>query len=113
MDHPHPLRPQDHASYESEKMGKTTLFRSDAMMVGLNAFEPGQAHRLHTHTEMDKLYYVLEGSGAFLLVDDREERMEAGMLLVAPRGIPHGIRNDSDGRLLVMVVLAPPPQPRP
>ena len=35
--------------------------------------------------------------------------MEAGVLLVAPEGVPHGIRNTTSGRLLVLAVLAPAP----
>jgi oxalate decarboxylase/phosphoglucose isomerase-like protein (cupin superfamily) len=32
---------------------------------------------------------------------------QAGDLLVAPEGVPHGVRNIGDTRLLVLVVLAP------
>ena len=35
--------------------------------------------------------------------------MQAGDLLVAPTGVPHGIKNTSAGRLLVLVILAPSP----
>ena len=92
-------------------MGKTTLYHSEHLLVGLNAFEPGQGHRLHAHADMDKVYHVIEGSGVFLL-DDREVAMEAGITLVAPQGVPHGIRNDSQERLLVMAILSPAPPPR-
>ena len=78
------------------------------MLVGLNAFEPGQSHALHAHQGMDKLYHVVEGDGVFLL-DGRDVPMQAGDLLIAPEGVPHGIRNDGPARLLVMVVLAPAP----
>lgn len=111
MQHPTPLRPQDHASYRPDKMGKTTLFESPHLLVGLNAFEPGQEHSLHTHEDMDKLYQVLEGSGEFLLAEG-VQTMQAGMLLVAPRGVPHGIRNSGQERLLVLAVLAPAPAGR-
>ncbi len=108
MQHPTPIDPRDHAVYTPEKMGKTTLFRSDRVMVGLNAFEPGQEHKLHAHTGMDKVYHVLEGEGLFLL-EGREAPMRAGTLLVAPEGAPHGIRNTGTERLLVLAVLAPAP----
>ncbi len=108
MTHPTPIRPQDHAIYDSAKMGKSTIFESPRLLVGLNAFEPGQEHKLHSHAGMDKVYHVLEGKGLFLL-PDREVAMEAGMMLIAPEGVPHGIRNTSDGRLLVLAVLAPAP----
>ncbi len=108
MNHPKAIRPQTFAEFNDERMGKSTIFQSDRVMVGLNAFEPGQEHRLHAHANMDKVYHVLEGRGVFLLEDD-EVQMEAGLMLIAPEGVPHGIRNDSEARLVVLVVLAPAP----
>ena len=108
MEHPTAIRPRDHVVYRSGKMGKTTLFRSERILVGLNAFEPGQEHALHTHAGMDKVYQVIEGEGLFLL-DGETVPMQAGVLLVAPDGVPHGIRNTGTGRLLVLAVLAPAP----
>jgi len=108
MDHPTPFRPEQHAVFDPDRMGKATLFRSDRMLVGLNAFEPGQEHRLHAHQGMDKVYHVLDGRGRFLL-EDGEVEMEAGTMLVAPEGVPHGIRNTSEKRLIVLAVLAPAP----
>ncbi len=89
-------------------MGKSTIFESERIMVGLNSFNPGQEHKLHAHSGMDKIYHVLEGSGVFVL-EDREIEMEAGILLVAPEGVPHGIRNTSEERLVVLAILAPSP----
>ena len=108
MDHPAPFRPEDFAVYDTERMGKSTLFQSDRLLVGLNSFEPGQGHRLHGHAGMDKVYHVLSGRGVFLL-EGREEPMEAGMMLIAPEGVLHGIRNTSSERLLVLAILAPSP----
>jgi quercetin dioxygenase-like cupin family protein len=106
--HPTVIHPANLAAYAPEKMGKSTLFTSPRMLVGLNAFEPGQEHTLHSHAGMDKLYSVIEGEGVFLL-DGRELAMRAGDLLIAPEGVLHGIRNTSGGRLLVLAVLAPAP----
>ncbi|HKK51989.1 MAG TPA: cupin domain-containing protein [Myxococcota bacterium] len=108
LQHPQALRPEEHAVFESGKMGKATLFESERILVGLNAFEPGQAHALHAHEGMDKVYQVLQGRGVFLL-EDRELPMEPGLMLVAPEGVPHGIRNEGDGRLVVLAILAPGP----
>jgi len=105
---PEALRPLEHAVFDDEKMGKATLFRSERILVGLNAFLPGQEHALHAHAGMDKVYQVLEGSGLFLLAD-REIPMEAGVMLVAPEGVAHGIRNTGDDRLVVLAILAPAP----
>lgn len=109
LTHPCVIHPTDHAVYHPGKMGKATLFQSERLLVGLNAFEPGQEHALHTHVEMDKVYQVIEGSGLFLLAD-AELPMHTGDLLVAPAGVPHGIRNNSPARLLVLTLLAPAPR---
>ena len=108
MEHPTPIPPKDLAVYSPNKMEKSTIFRSERVMVGLNAFEPGQEHALHAHDGMDKIYHVIEGQGLFLLEGD-DVPMQAGVLLVAPEGSPHGIRNTGTGRLLVLVILAPAP----
>jgi mannose-6-phosphate isomerase-like protein (cupin superfamily) len=108
MTHPTVIRPRDLAVYSSQKMGKTTVFESSRLLVGLNAFEPGQEHGLHAHAGQDKVYLVLEGSGLFLL-EGRELPMTAGDVLAAPEGVPHGVRNTGASRLLVMAILAPAP----
>ncbi len=108
MEGPNPIRPEEHAVFAPDKMGKATLFRSDRILVGLNSFEPGQEHSLHAHSGMDKVYHVLSGQGNFLL-EDREIPMEAGQMLIAPEGVAHGIRNDAAERLIVLAILAPSP----
>jgi quercetin dioxygenase-like cupin family protein len=110
MRHPSIIRPRDHAAYSAAKMGKSTIFESTRLLVGLNGFEPGQEHALHAHAGQDKVYQVLEGEGLFLL-EDRELAMRQGDLLVAPEGVPHGVRNTGTARLLVLAILAPAPKP--
>ena len=99
------------AVFRPDKMGKATLWQGAGMMVGLNAFEPGQEHAVHAHEGMDKLYQVLEGNGRFQVGEVTEE-VAAGSLVIAPAGVPHGVVNTGDGRLVVLAVLAPPPGPR-
>ena len=108
MEHPNAVRPEEHAVFKPDKMGKATLFESERILVGLNSFEPGQEHALHAHAGMDKVYQVVAGSGVFLL-EGREVEMSPGIVLVAPEGVPHGIRNTSTDRLVVLAILAPGP----
>ena len=108
LTHPSVISPHDHAPWRADKMGKCTLFESARVLVGLNAFEPGQSHALHAHAGMDKVYQVVEGEGVFLL-EGREMPMKAGDLLVAPEGAPHGVSNRGEQRLLVLAILAPAP----
>lgn len=108
MGAPGPIDPRSAAVWSAAKMGKATLFESPRLLVGLNAFEPGQEHASHAHAGADKVYLVLEGSGLFTL-DGREHRLAAGQALAAPSGVAHGVRNDSGARLLVLAVIAPAP----
>ena len=109
MEHPEAIRPEEHAVFRADKMGKSTLFESSRILVGLNSFEPGQEHALHAHAGMDKVYQVLAGEGLFLL-EGREIPMSAGVMLVAPENVPHGIRNTGAERLVVLAILAPGPR---
>jgi quercetin dioxygenase-like cupin family protein len=111
MTHPSIIKPAEHAVYSAQKMGKSTIFESPRLLVGLNAFEPGQEHALHAHAGQDKVYQVIEGEGLFLL-EGAELSMKAGDLLVAPEGVAHGVRNSGTGRLLVLAILAPAPAPK-
>jgi quercetin dioxygenase-like cupin family protein len=111
MTHPSVISPAAHAQWRADRMGKSTIFQSGHLLVGLNAFEPGQFHDLHAHAGMDKVYFVIEGEGLFLL-EGRKLPMRAGDLLVAPDGVPHGVENNSQARLLVMALLASGPGTR-
>ncbi|MCS7016762.1 MAG: molybdopterin-binding protein [Gemmatales bacterium] len=102
------LRPLEHVRFDPKKMGKVTLFNSPRLFLGLNCFQPGQEHQLHTHAGQDKAYLVLQGQGVFL-VPDGEQPMREGDLLIAPAEAPHGIRNTGNQGLIVLVIMAPAP----
>lgn len=108
IEHPCKIQPQEHAVFDSRKMSKSTIFQSERLLVGLNCFEPGQEHKLHAHSNMDKVYLVSSGIGQFLL-ESKEIQLSPGEMLVAPADVPHGVRNDGDEQLLVLVFLAPSP----
>ena len=89
-------------------MGKATLARCRNLYAGLNCLEPGQEHKPHVHADQDKFYYVISGRGE-AVVGDETFAVGEGALVVAPESVPHGIRNTGEGRLIVMVVMGPPP----
>jgi quercetin dioxygenase-like cupin family protein len=98
---------QEHAGSQAEKFYKTTLWSGAHVMLGLNCLEPGQIQKVHAHDGADKFYFVLEGSGRFTVGDDEREA-NAGSLIVAPSGIPHGVANNGSVRLSLLVTIAPP-----
>ena len=96
------------AVFNREKMGKTTLAAAEHLFAGLNAFEPGQEHPLHTHEGQDKFYLVLEGEGE-VTVGSQRSRIQPGDFVLANSGESHSLRNPGPGRLIVLMVMAPPP----
>lgn len=97
---------REHAGAPAERFYKTTLWQGEHVMVGLNCLEPQQTQKAHAHESADKFYFVLEGRGRFI-VGDEERDAETGALVVAPAGITHGVTNTGDGRLSLLVAIAP------
>jgi quercetin dioxygenase-like cupin family protein len=93
---------------KEEKFYKTTLFRAETLLLGLNCLEPGQVQKPHTHDDQDKFYYVVEGSGRFWLGEERVTAV-TGEVVWAPAGLLHGVENEGDGRLTLLVGIAPAP----
>jgi mannose-6-phosphate isomerase-like protein (cupin superfamily) len=91
-----------------DKFYKTSLFNSDRLLLGLNCLEPGQVQQPHVHGDQDKFYYVVEGSGHFWLGQERLF-VEVGQIVWAPAGLSHGVENNGDGRLSLLVGIAPAP----
>jgi mannose-6-phosphate isomerase-like protein (cupin superfamily) len=98
---------REHAGSRPEKFFKTTLWEGEHLVAGLNCLEPGQTQATHAHAEADKFYFILEGQGIFTIGEVQQEA-EAGTLVVAPASVPHGVRNEGQNRLTILVAIAPP-----
>jgi quercetin dioxygenase-like cupin family protein len=99
---------QDYTGAEPQKFYKTTLFRSEALLLGLNCLEPGQTQPPHDHADQDKFYFVVEGEGRFWLGEEQVTAV-SGEVVWAPAGLTHGVSNASSGRLTLLVGIAPAP----
>ena len=67
--------------------------------------EPEQENSVHVHPSYAQTLIVLEGSGVVLKGDNvKSVPIKAGQCLVAPRGVPHGIRNTGTQRLSYLSV---------
>jgi mannose-6-phosphate isomerase-like protein (cupin superfamily) len=97
-----------HVGSNPEKQFKSTLFRSDHLLLGLNCLEPGQEQRTHVHAGQDKFYFVVEGMGQFVVGEEHRPAGE-GMVVWAPAGVSHGVVNRGDRRLVLLVGIAPAP----
>jgi quercetin dioxygenase-like cupin family protein len=102
------IRPRDHARFSLDRMAKIALATTERTQLDLYCVAPGQAQKPHTHDGQDKIYVVLEGSGRFS-TGGTDERLVAGEAVMAPAGVEHGLVNDGNEPLLVLVVVTPPP----
>ncbi len=99
---------KDHIGTRSDKFYKTTLYQGEHLMIGLNCLESGQVQPVHTHDTQDKFYFVLEGGGHFTLGEAVTEAT-AGQVIWAKAGIPHGVQNHGEERLVIFMGIAPGP----
>ena len=95
-------------NFSEEKMQKNALFDSPHLFYDVYCLLPGQAQKVHAHDGSDKVYYVLEGTGRFT-IGDEERDLSPGHAVIARTGEPHGVRNASDGTLVLLVTMAPRP----
>lgn len=99
-------RLQDFEHFSDEKLAKNPLFNSRHMFFDLYCLRPGQAQKVHAHGGSDKIYLVLRGAPTLTL--GPEERVLApGEALMAPEGLPHGVRNDGPDEAVLLVAMAP------
>lgn len=96
------------ARFAPEKMQKVNLFETPNFFCDVYCLEPGQEQKVHAHAEADKVYFVLEGRGVFL-VGEEERELAASEIVIAPAGEPHGVRNVSNARLTLLVWMSPNP----
>ena len=94
--------------FSTAKMNKVSLFASPRMFCDIYCLEPGQEQRPHEHAGNDKIYYALTGTCS-VTVGGETRPLRPGHVAIAPAGSKHGVRNDSDRRVTLLVIMAPPP----
>ena len=95
-------------SFSEEKMKKNSLFDSPHLFYDAYCLLPGQAQKVHAHDGSDKIYYVLSGTGRFTIGDEVDD-LGAGHAVIARAGVPHGVRNETEENLVLLVTMAPKP----
>jgi mannose-6-phosphate isomerase-like protein (cupin superfamily) len=98
----------DHVGANPSKVFKSTLFRTERLMLGLNCLTPGQEQHAHVHGGQDKFYFVVEGAGEFVVGDEKCTGGE-GTVVWAPADVSHGVVNTGTTPLVLLVGIAPFP----
>lgn len=92
-------------AFSPQKLNKVALCESERLLFDLYCLEPGQFQKLHAHDNIDKIYVVQSGT-ATVQLGDESRALVPGQAAYAPAGLAHGVRNDSDGRVTLMVFQA-------
>ena len=83
------------------KLGLAT--GSDNLAFGTQQVMAGTGIPVHRHFHMDEAFYVLEGSGTFLLNDVRHPFEKGGTIFI-PKNSWHGFENPDHELLLLWIV---------
>lgn len=87
--------------------GKKVYDHEEAQAVVIT-IEPGGVLKPHK-TPVDIFIYVIDGEGIFSAGNEKE-KLSKNELVEIPKELPHGIENNSDSTLTVMVLKAPKPR---
>ncbi len=79
---------------------------SNGLAMGTQQVLAGVGIPVHRHFEMDEVFYVIDGSGTFVLNDVRHA-IEKGHSIFIPKNAWHGFENP-DRELLLLWIVAPP-----
>ena len=101
-------RVSDAVAFSEEKMKKNALFDSPHFFYDAYCLLPGQSQKVHAHEGSDKVYYVLRGTGRFSVGEEKRDLGE-GNAVIARAGDPHGVSNETQDDLVVLVTMAPRP----
>ena len=100
--------PAARAVFSDKKMSKVNLFESPRMFCDVYCLEPGQQQAEHTHEGSDKVYLALSGA-CEVRIGTATRELQPGQVAIAPSGVAHAVKNASDERATLLVVMAPHP----
>jgi mannose-6-phosphate isomerase-like protein (cupin superfamily) len=98
----------DSVAFSEKEIKKNALFDSPHLFYDAYCLLPGQSQKVHAHEGSDKVYYVLRGTGRFT-VGGEERDLGEGHAVIARAGDPHGVRNETQEELVLLVTMAPRP----
>lgn len=83
------------------------VLECDEATVKCLFIEPGEQAKPHIHQSAVDIMLIARGTG-IATVNGQQVRVGPGDVILNPPGTVHGIRNDSDERLVWVVIQSPP-----
>lgn len=84
---------------------------STKVWVGTSTIEPGASSNQHKHDDAEEVFYILSGTGR-VQVGDEEENIGPGSCIYIPPTVLHELINDSNEKLKLVSITAPPFTPK-
>ena len=77
------------------------------MTVGVALFNAGRSNPRHLHPNCEEVVFVLDGRVSHTLGSEKAV-LEAGDMIVIPRGVPHQVLNESDAPARCLILFSSP-----
>jgi quercetin dioxygenase-like cupin family protein len=90
--------------FDEAKRHQETIWSDDHARVSLICMMPGQEIITHTH-HGSHIWTVIEGTGEFL-TGKQPQTISVGQIVIVPALEDHGIRNSSQGNLVIASITA-------
>jgi quercetin dioxygenase-like cupin family protein len=78
------------------------IFGNEKLKIVVGTLQPGEFISPHS-TEMDAVFYIVEGKGIFTLGEEQQE-VEANSIIFSPANVDKGWFNNSDSVLRFLAI---------
>lgn len=82
------------------------VFTTRKSQVVLMSLRPGEEIGTEVH-DGDQILYIVEGEG-LVVMEDSEQDVEKGSIIVVPTGVRHNVTNTDDEPLKLLTIYTPP-----
>ena len=79
---------------------------SNLIGMGMVTVKPGESGNPHVHTVEQETWFIISGTGKIIVGDEIVE-LEPEMVVVAPAGVDHQIKNDGNQVLKAIFIFTP------
>lgn len=93
----------DLMEFTKENSNRKEIFKREPIDTGLLLYMPGQKTTEHMHSNMDEIFYVINGEGT-ITINGESAPLREGDTIYSPRGEKHGFYNTGNNNLTVLQI---------
>jgi quercetin dioxygenase-like cupin family protein len=88
--------------YSTDSIVSKTVINKPVGTITLFAFDNGQKLSEHT-APYDAVIQVIDGTGK-VVIDGRENTVEAGQIIIMPANVPHSVAADEKFKMMLIMI---------